>query len=175
MSREQASSVLCPPDSPGVLTDLIIDYMHHRFHAEMETLQTTHPTTILPDVNLPADMVFEADRMADVLVRAHKNPERYTHLLEPAILIIESGEVIAWYLLAAVSQYNQVLWESSEKIKISQPQSIGQIKDTKKWRTNSTLSRRDAKLAGVVNLSPAWFQQGHSVSAFPTFYLRCFI
>ncbi|KIK71897.1 hypothetical protein PAXRUDRAFT_181645, partial [Paxillus rubicundulus Ve08.2h10] len=34
--------------------------------------------------------------------------------------------------------------------------------DEKKWRTDSTLFRRDAKLAGTVNLSPAWFQQGHS-------------
>ncbi|KIK72428.1 hypothetical protein PAXRUDRAFT_21996 [Paxillus rubicundulus Ve08.2h10] len=32
----------------------------------------------------------------------------YTRLSEPAILIAESGEVIAWYLPAAVSQYNQV-------------------------------------------------------------------
>ncbi|KAF8835541.1 hypothetical protein BDN67DRAFT_984564 [Paxillus ammoniavirescens] len=34
--------------------------------------------------------------------------------------------------------------------------------DTKKWQMDSTLFRRDAKLAGTVNLSPAWFQQGHS-------------
>ncbi|KIK78078.1 hypothetical protein PAXRUDRAFT_164985 [Paxillus rubicundulus Ve08.2h10] len=177
MSREQASPVLCPPDSLWVLTDLIMDYMHHRFHAEMEMLPTTHPMTILPYVNIPADMVCEMHRMADMLARAHKNPiilsdfnlgtqanhasaflcnvasngensfdpvlERYTHLSEPAILIIESGEVITWYLLAAVSQYNQAcfiledftksliccaqeqVWETLERIQISLSQSIG--------------------------------------------------
>ncbi|KIK85684.1 hypothetical protein PAXRUDRAFT_152646 [Paxillus rubicundulus Ve08.2h10] len=177
MSREQSSSVLCPPNSLWVLTDLIMCYVHHIFHAEMEMLPTTHPTTILPDVNMPTDMVCEADRMADMLVRACKNPvilsdfnlgteahctsaflcnvalngensfdlalERYTHLSEPASLIVESGEVITWYLLAAVSQNNQVccilkdftksliscdqeqVWESLWNIKMSLPQSIG--------------------------------------------------
>ncbi|KIK92502.1 hypothetical protein PAXRUDRAFT_147172 [Paxillus rubicundulus Ve08.2h10] len=74
MSREQASSVLCPPDSSWVLTDLIMDYMHHKFHAEMEMLPTAHPTTILLDVNIPAEMVCEVDIMANMLVRACKNP-----------------------------------------------------------------------------------------------------
>ncbi|KIK81597.1 hypothetical protein PAXRUDRAFT_155713 [Paxillus rubicundulus Ve08.2h10] len=121
MSMEQASSVLCPPNSLWVLTDLIMDYMCHRFHAEMEMLPTTHPMTILPDINIPAEMVFEVDRMANILVRAHKNPE-------PAILIIESGEVITWYLLAA----SLIMWESLEKIKMSLPHSIGRNRDTVK-------------------------------------------
>ncbi|KIK74522.1 hypothetical protein PAXRUDRAFT_175493 [Paxillus rubicundulus Ve08.2h10] len=175
MSRKQASSVLCPPESLWVLTDLIMDYMHCRFHAEMETLPITHSMTILPDINIPTDMVCEVDRMADMLVRACNNPERCTHLSESVILIVESGKVITWYLPAAVSPHNQVLWESLEKIKMSLPQSIGQNKDTKKWRTDSTLFWRDAKLAGVVNLSLALFQQGHSASAFPTFSSRCLI
>jgi predicted TIM-barrel fold metal-dependent hydrolase len=72
MSREQASSVPCPPDSPWVLTDLIMDHMRRRFHAGISP--TTHLTSILPDVNIPTDMVCEADRMADILVRARKNP-----------------------------------------------------------------------------------------------------
>ncbi|KIK72504.1 hypothetical protein PAXRUDRAFT_99947, partial [Paxillus rubicundulus Ve08.2h10] len=139
MSKEQASSVPCPPDSPWVLTDLIMEYMCCRFHAEL--FPTTDPTSILPDVNIPVEMVCEADRMSEILARACRNPVilsdfdlgteahrasaflhnvasdgensynpalvSYTCLSEPAILITESGEVIAWYLPAAVSQYNQ--------------------------------------------------------------------
>ncbi|KIK79257.1 hypothetical protein PAXRUDRAFT_161763, partial [Paxillus rubicundulus Ve08.2h10] len=33
---------------------------------------------------------------------------------------------------------------------------------TNKWWMDSTLFWRDSKLVGTVNLSPAWFQQGHS-------------
>ncbi|KIK77848.1 hypothetical protein PAXRUDRAFT_165588 [Paxillus rubicundulus Ve08.2h10] len=122
-----------------------------RFHAEMEMLPTTHPTTILPYINIPAEMVCEADRMADVLVRAHRNPvilsdfslgteaccasaflcnvasngensfdpapERDTHLSDSTILIVESGEVITWYLLEAVSQYNQVCFTPEDSTK----------------------------------------------------------
>ncbi|KIK73249.1 hypothetical protein PAXRUDRAFT_178917, partial [Paxillus rubicundulus Ve08.2h10] len=86
----------------------------------------------------------------------------YTHLSEPTILIAESGEVITWYLPAAVSQYNQEqVWESLKHLEISLPQSIGCSSDTKKWRMDSTLFQRDSKLVGMVNLLPAWFQQGH--------------
>ncbi|KIK79967.1 hypothetical protein PAXRUDRAFT_159882 [Paxillus rubicundulus Ve08.2h10] len=99
MSMEQATSMPCPPDSLWVLTDLIMEYMCCRFHAELFPMND--PTSILPDINIPAKMVCEADRMSEILAQAHRNPE-------PAILIMESGEVIAWYLPAAVSQYNQV-------------------------------------------------------------------
>ncbi|KIK74024.1 hypothetical protein PAXRUDRAFT_20288 [Paxillus rubicundulus Ve08.2h10] len=76
MSMERATSMPCPPDSPWALTDLIMEYMRCRFHAELFAM--TDPKGILPDINIPAEM------------------------------IAESGEVIAWYLPAAVSQYNQV-------------------------------------------------------------------
>ncbi|KIK75970.1 hypothetical protein PAXRUDRAFT_171164 [Paxillus rubicundulus Ve08.2h10] len=98
--------------------------------------------------------------MSEILARACRNPE-------PAILITESGEVIAWYLPAA-----ERVWESLKHLEISLPQSVGRSRDTKKWRTDSGLFWRDPKLAGTVNLSPAWFQQGHSVGAFPTFSWR---
>ncbi|KIK74289.1 hypothetical protein PAXRUDRAFT_176199 [Paxillus rubicundulus Ve08.2h10] len=148
MSMEQATSMPCPPDSPWALTDLIMEYMHRRFHAEL--FPTTDPTGILPDINIPTKMVCEADQMSEILTRAHRNPHippttsqvilsdfdlgteahctsaflcnvaldgenscdpslaGYTYLSEPTILIMGSGEVIVWYLPAAVSQYNQV-------------------------------------------------------------------
>lgn len=123
---------------------------------------------------------------------ASNDPELvgYTHRSEPAILIAESGEVIAWYLPTAVSPYNQVrlnleyfaekiisciqerAWASFQKIEIALADSIGRKLDVKKWRTEPTLFRTHAELAGAVNLSPAWFQQGHSVGAFPIFSWR---
>ncbi|KIK71898.1 hypothetical protein PAXRUDRAFT_22669 [Paxillus rubicundulus Ve08.2h10] len=131
MSREQASSVPCPPDSPWVLTDLIMEYMHRRFHAEL--FPTTDPASILPDVNIPVEMESRSPPTTsqvilsdfDLGTEAHRtsaflrnvasdgensyNPAlaSYTRLSEPAILIAESGEVITWYLPATVSQYNQ--------------------------------------------------------------------
>ncbi|KIK72542.1 hypothetical protein PAXRUDRAFT_21867 [Paxillus rubicundulus Ve08.2h10] len=140
MSMEQATSMPCPPDSPWALTDLIMEYKCHRFHAELFPM--TDPTSILPDVNIPTEMVCEADQMSEILTQACRNPvilsdfdrgteahctsaflcnvasdgenscnpalAGYTCLSEPAILIAETGEVIAWYLPAAVSQHNQV-------------------------------------------------------------------
>ncbi|KIK73248.1 hypothetical protein PAXRUDRAFT_21070 [Paxillus rubicundulus Ve08.2h10] len=35
MSMEWATSMPCPPDSPWALTDLIMEYMCCRFHAEL--------------------------------------------------------------------------------------------------------------------------------------------
>ncbi|KIK77817.1 hypothetical protein PAXRUDRAFT_165658 [Paxillus rubicundulus Ve08.2h10] len=145
----------CPPDSPWALTDLIMEYMHHRFHAEL--FPTTDPTSILPDVNIPAEMVCEADQ----ILPTTSQWDIHTCLSEPAILIAESGEAITWYLPAAVSQYNQVGFILKDV-----------AEDTKKWWMDSTLFQRDSKLAGMVNLSPTWFQRGHSVGAFPTFSLR---
>ncbi|KIK74319.1 hypothetical protein PAXRUDRAFT_176067 [Paxillus rubicundulus Ve08.2h10] len=142
MSMEQATSMPCPPDSPWALTDLIMEYMCRRFHAEL--FPTTDLKGILLDVNIPTEMVCmchfmvdpmkepanhlpsyvirnldlgtEAHRASSFLRNVASDRENscdpalvgYTHLSEPAILIAESGEVITWYLPAAVSQYNQV-------------------------------------------------------------------
>ncbi|KIK75494.1 hypothetical protein PAXRUDRAFT_172686 [Paxillus rubicundulus Ve08.2h10] len=156
MSMEQATSMPCPPDSAWALTDLIMEYMHHRFHAEI--FPTTDPTGILPDVNIPTEMVYNSCDPALV---------GYTRLSEATILIAESGEVITWYLPAA-----EQVWESLNHLEIYLPQSVGHSRDTKKWRMDSTLFQRDSQLAGTVNLSPTWFQQGHSVCAFLTFSWR---
>jgi hypothetical protein len=67
---------------------------------------------ILPDFNIGT----ESHRASAFLCNVASNGENScdpalggdTHLSEPAVLIAESGEVIAWYLPAAVSQYNQV-------------------------------------------------------------------
>ncbi|KIK72097.1 hypothetical protein PAXRUDRAFT_181309 [Paxillus rubicundulus Ve08.2h10] len=81
MSKEQASSVPCPPDSPWVLTDLIMEYMRRRFQAEL--FPTTDPASILPDVNIPVEMVCEADRMSEVLARACRNPGTCCFMVDP--------------------------------------------------------------------------------------------
>ncbi|KIK74279.1 hypothetical protein PAXRUDRAFT_176224 [Paxillus rubicundulus Ve08.2h10] len=59
MSMEWVTSMPCPPDSPWALTDLIMEYMRRRFHAEL--FPTTDPKGILPDINIPAEMVCEVD------------------------------------------------------------------------------------------------------------------
>ncbi|KIK81696.1 hypothetical protein PAXRUDRAFT_155440 [Paxillus rubicundulus Ve08.2h10] len=148
MSREQVSSVPYPPDSLWVFTDLIMEYMCHRFHAEL--FPTTDLTSILPDINKPTKIVCEMDQMSEIM---SLQESRYTCLSKPAILIMESGEMITWYLPAA-----ERVWEFLKHIKISLPQNVGQSIDTKKWQTDSTLFWRDAKLVGIVNLLPAWLQ-----------------
>ncbi|KIK73314.1 hypothetical protein PAXRUDRAFT_20992 [Paxillus rubicundulus Ve08.2h10] len=121
MSMEQATSMPCQHDSPWALTDLIMEYMHHRFHAELFPM--TDPTGILLDVNIPAeignpdfDLGTEAHHASAFLCNVASDGENfcdptlagYIPLSEPAILIVESGEVITLYLPAAVSQYSQV-------------------------------------------------------------------
>ncbi|KIK80114.1 hypothetical protein PAXRUDRAFT_159545 [Paxillus rubicundulus Ve08.2h10] len=158
MSMERATSMPCPPDSPWALTDLIMEYMHRRFRAEL--FPTTDPKGILPDINIPAEMVCEADQMSEILAQACRNTGMCCFMVDP---MTEPANHLP--------SYEQV-WESLKHLEISLPQNIGCSRDTKKWQMDSILFWRDSKLAGTVNLLPTWFQQGHSVGAFPTFSWR---
>ena len=52
--------------------DELADYMRRRFFAEIRP--PTHPTHDLPSISIPVEILCEAERMVDTLVRARQNP-----------------------------------------------------------------------------------------------------
>ena len=59
------------PSTPWDMMDLLADYMFRKFSAWIRNSFDT--ANILPHVNIPAEMVCEADRMVDMLAIAQKN------------------------------------------------------------------------------------------------------
>ncbi|KAF8414658.1 hypothetical protein L210DRAFT_3513467 [Boletus edulis BED1] len=93
------------------------------------------------------------------------NSTPWQELQEPALILDRSDNVLVWYLPSAVSQPNQMaIWQNmkmlqeplGKTIPASLPLGINN------WRTHPDLFRMDADLKGAVNVSLAWFQQGHT-------------
>ncbi|KAG2353192.1 hypothetical protein BDR07DRAFT_1496741 [Suillus spraguei] len=146
-------------------------YTEQKFNAEK-----TGGEPVIPSPNLDTDLVMVCDRLADVLIKAYKNPikmqidiARYSKLIspkntghneekeekllercppghegtklvdKPATIIDVSGTIIAWYLQKEIRAATDLLGPSLEK---SGLENVGST-------------------PGCINLSLAWFQQGH--------------
>ncbi|KAG2030490.1 hypothetical protein BDR03DRAFT_1017087 [Suillus americanus] len=164
------------------VTHVACDYMEEKFNAEK-----TGGDPVIPSPNLDTDLVMACDRLVDWLIKAYKNPiqmliniarysklispkdmghneERQARLLErcppghegtklidiPTTILDASGAIIAWYLPDTLTD-------------ATQPDGI--------WLTNQEWftphSENDVLTPGCVNLSPAWFQQGHENQSDP--------
>ncbi|KAG2029980.1 hypothetical protein BDR03DRAFT_846810, partial [Suillus americanus] len=85
----------------------------------------------------------------------------------PATIINASGAIIAWYLPDALTDATQKeVWAATDLLA---PMLEKRIKLDGIWCTNqewfTPRSGNDVLTPGCINLSPAWFQQGHEVSA----------
>ncbi|KAG1817736.1 hypothetical protein DFJ58DRAFT_673424 [Suillus subalutaceus] len=112
-----------------------------------------------------------------------RNEEREEKLLErcppghegtklidiPATILDASGAIIAWYLPDALTDATQnEIWAASDLLAPMLEQSIkldGIWRTNQQWFTPS--SENDVLTPGCVNLSPAWFQQGHENQSDP--------
>ncbi|KAI6003323.1 hypothetical protein F5J12DRAFT_783736 [Pisolithus orientalis] len=125
----------------------------------------------------PMDVLCEVDHILSVISQAYHHPinvrknwggktcnaeaaERYAEVTESSILVTDSNTIHVWYMLDALSPKRRAnvwnclhllrepLWES---IKAS-PQA---------WWMDKSYFCDNAELKCAINLSPAWFQQGH--------------
>ncbi|KAG2366907.1 hypothetical protein BDR07DRAFT_1479670 [Suillus spraguei] len=154
-------------------------YTEQKFNAEK-----TGGEPVIPSPNLDTDLVMACDRLADVLIKAYKNPikiqidiARYSKLIspkntghneekeekllercppghegtkvvdKPATIIDVSGTIIAWYLPDALTETTQ------KEIRVATDLLGPSLEKSGSENVGST--------PGCINLSPAWFQQGH--------------
>ncbi|KAI5981387.1 hypothetical protein F5J12DRAFT_788651 [Pisolithus orientalis] len=129
------------------LTDCIASYMKARFQEEV----FSRPHT-LPDILILFLVLCEADHISSSMsgkIRVEKPAMqkllRDVEVTELAILVTNSNTIHIWYLPDALSPKRR------DSIKAS-PQA---------WQTDKSYFHDNAELKGAINLSPAWFQQGH--------------
>ncbi|KAG0694977.1 hypothetical protein DFH29DRAFT_880320 [Suillus ampliporus] len=115
----------------------------------------------------PKDTGHNEEREEKLLERCPPGHEG-TKLVEiPATILDVSGAIIAWYLPDALTDATQKeIWTASDLLAPMLEQSV---KVDGNWRTNQRWfkpsSEDDVLTPGCINVSPAWFQQGHEVSA----------
>ncbi|KAG1831416.1 hypothetical protein DFJ58DRAFT_848249 [Suillus subalutaceus] len=111
----------------------------------------------------PKDMGRNEEREEKLLKRCPPGHEGTKLIDIPATILDASGAIIAWYLPDALTDATQnEIWAASDLLAPMLEQSIkldGIWRTNQQWFTPS--SENDVLTPGCVNLSPAWFQQGH--------------
>ncbi|KAG2368435.1 hypothetical protein BDR07DRAFT_1372205 [Suillus spraguei] len=172
-------------------------YTEQKFNAEK-----TGGEPDIPSPNLDTDLVMACDRLADVLIKAYKNPikmqidiARYSKLIspkntghneekeekllercppghegtklvdKPATILDASSTIIAWYLPDTLTETTQK--EIRAATDFLGPSLEKSVKADGNWRYNQEWFKQGSEnvgsTPGCINLSPAWFQQGHKV------------
>ncbi|KAG1821275.1 hypothetical protein EV424DRAFT_1322432, partial [Suillus variegatus] len=111
----------------------------------------------------PKDTGNNEHREARLLERCPPGHEGKRLVDEPAIILDASGAIIAWYLPDALTDtYPGEIKEATDLLAPSLKKSV---RADGNWRTNQRLFNRGSEdvgaTPGCINLSPAWFQQGH--------------
>ncbi|KAG1721630.1 uncharacterized protein EDB91DRAFT_1088394 [Suillus paluster] len=156
------------------------EYTEQKFIAEK-----TGGDPVIPSPKLDTDLVM-AFRMQIDIARYSKmispkdtghNEEREARLLErcppghegtklvdiPATVLDATGTIIVWYLPDALMETTQK--EILAASELLSPSLAKSVKVDGSWRTNQDWFKpsleNDGISPGCINLSPAWFQQGH--------------
>ncbi|KAG1865487.1 hypothetical protein DFJ58DRAFT_838605 [Suillus subalutaceus] len=117
----------------------------------------------------PKDTGRNEEREEKLLERCPPGHEGTKLIDIPATILDASGAIIAWYLPDALTDATQnEIWAASDLLAPMLEQSIkldGIWRTNQQWFTPS--SENDVLTPGCVNLSPAWFQQGHENQSDP--------
>ncbi|KAG1806380.1 uncharacterized protein HD556DRAFT_1302870 [Suillus plorans] len=104
-----------------------------------------------------------AEREARLLERCPPGHEGKRLVDEPATILDTSGAIIAWYLPDALTDTTQK--EIREATNLPPPSLEKSVRADGNWRTNQKWfkwgSDNVSTTPGCINLSLAWFQQGH--------------
>ncbi|KAG1749479.1 hypothetical protein EDB19DRAFT_1580923, partial [Suillus lakei] len=111
----------------------------------------------------PKDTGHNEEREEKLLERCPPGHEGTKFVDIPTTILDVSGAIIAWYLPDALTDATQVeIWAASNLLAPSLKKSV---KVDSNWRTNEewfNQSSENVELTpGCINLSLAWFQQGH--------------
>ncbi|KAG1759843.1 hypothetical protein EV702DRAFT_985920 [Suillus placidus] len=108
----------------------------------------------------PKDTGHNEQREAKLLERCPPGHEGKKLVDKPATILDASGAIIAWYLPDALSDTTQV-----EATDLLAPSLEKSVKADGNWRTHQKWFKQDSEnvgsAPGCINISPAWFQQGH--------------
>ncbi|KAG1805034.1 uncharacterized protein HD556DRAFT_1192419, partial [Suillus plorans] len=104
------------------------------------------------------DTGHNEQREAKLLERCPPGHEGKKLVDKPATILDASGAIITWYLPDALTNTTQVC-------NIHSPSLEKSVRADGNWQTNQKLFKRGSdnvsSTPGCINLSPAWFQQGH--------------
>ncbi|KAG1908786.1 uncharacterized protein F5891DRAFT_1180352 [Suillus fuscotomentosus] len=111
----------------------------------------------------PKDTGHNEHREARLLERCPPGHEGKRLVDEPATIVDASGAIIAWYLPDTLTDTTQK--EIREATDLLAPSLEKSVRADDNWQTNQTLfnwgSEDVGPTPGCINLSLAWFQQGH--------------
>ncbi|KAG1908656.1 uncharacterized protein F5891DRAFT_937737 [Suillus fuscotomentosus] len=111
----------------------------------------------------PKDTGHNEHREARLLERCPPGHEGKRLVDEPATILDASGAIIGWYLPDALTDTTQK--EIREATDLLAPSLEKSVRADGNWRTNQTLFNQGSEDVGptprCINLSLAWFQQGH--------------
>ncbi|KAI6143310.1 hypothetical protein BKA82DRAFT_4017600 [Pisolithus tinctorius] len=119
------------------LTDAVCQYMMARLHEEI-----VDGPRALPAISIPMQIACEADHILAVIIQAYRE----------CVVIDKEGSILLWYLPNAISQAYQHSTSTEPEVTWNGG-----------WRNDGKNFHNDANLKGAIDLSPAWFQQGHGV------------
>ncbi|KIO05157.1 hypothetical protein M404DRAFT_141727 [Pisolithus tinctorius Marx 270] len=142
------------------LTDCVSTYMVSWLHEEV-----IGGPRALPHVSIPLQIACEADHILPVIVEAYRECSHYAEIDRPAAVIDKEGNILLWYLPNAFGEAYQI-WNSLGNLSIPLARSV-KSNGAGGWRHDSNHFRPATDLKGAIDLSPAWFQQGHGVSHYP--------
>ncbi|KAG1856832.1 hypothetical protein C8R48DRAFT_775775 [Suillus tomentosus] len=164
-----------PPDSINIWRTwaLTVTYEAGEYTEQKFKAEKTGGGPVIPSPNLDTDLVMACDRLADVLIKASKNPiqmqmdiARYSKLSPrrtPGIMKIERRGCLRGVLLAMKAK--DALTDTTQATDLLAPSLEKSVRADGNWRTNQRLFNRGSEdvgaTPGCINLSPAWFQQGH--------------
>ncbi|KAI6009979.1 hypothetical protein BKA83DRAFT_4133076 [Pisolithus microcarpus] len=80
----------------------------------------------------------------------------FTEVTHPTVFIDSDGGILLWYLPSAISNTNQSITQLKAPLEQSFKRS-----NSRSWRNDINYFCDCADLKGTIDLSPAWFQQGH--------------
>ncbi|KAG1721814.1 uncharacterized protein EDB91DRAFT_1064239, partial [Suillus paluster] len=114
----------------------------------------------------PKDTGHNEEREARLLERCPPGHEGTKLVDIPMTVLDATGAIIVWYLPDALTETTQEILAASDLLSPSLAKSV---KVDGSWRTNQDWfkpsSENDGISPGCINLSPAWFQQGHKVGS----------
>ncbi|KAG1778621.1 hypothetical protein EV702DRAFT_967595 [Suillus placidus] len=109
------------------------------------------------------DTGHNEQREAKLLERCPPGHEGKKLVNKPATILDASGAIITWYLPDALTDTTQK--EIREATDLLAPSLEKSVKADGNWRTHQKWFKQDSEnvgsTPGCINISPAWFQQGH--------------
>ncbi|KAI6141647.1 hypothetical protein BKA82DRAFT_4018647 [Pisolithus tinctorius] len=156
------------------LMDCVSTYMVSRLREEV-----IGGPCALPHVSILLQIACKADHILLVIVEAYReciiveemrdvnvivDHSSYAEIDCPTAVIDKEGNILLWYLPNAFGEaYQAEIWNSLGNLSIPLARSV-KSNGAGGWRHDSNHFRPATDLKGAIDLSPAWFQQGHGPS-----------